>query len=118
MSSKIVAAVPYQRGHSDSRSKSKSDKRPSGLLAGADNAKTIAAEVQLVGSRPLLGNFGAPSTLLGGIYLPLSSVSANNLVAKPGEFQRRITQSPYTFKLKPGHSSNVSQVDSHRCSCS
>ena len=90
MSSKIVAAVPYQRGHSDSRSKSKSDKRPSGLLS--DNARTIAADVQLVGSKPLLGNFGGPSTLIGGIHLPLgvSSISTNNFISKPGEFQRRV----------------------------
>jgi hypothetical protein len=92
MSSKIVAAVPYQRGHSDSRSKSKSDKRPSGLMIGSENQNMMHDNFHLAGNKPLLGNFGAPSTLNGGIHLPLgvSSISSHNLVSKPPDFQRRI----------------------------
>jgi hypothetical protein len=88
MSSKIVAAVPYQRGHSDSRSKSKSDKRPSGLVLVSENQNTIGDNFQHAGNKPLLGNFGAPSTLIGGIHLPLgvSSISSHNLVSKPVDF--------------------------------
>jgi len=36
MSSRIVAAAPYVRGQGDSRSKSKSDKRGHGPIAGSE----------------------------------------------------------------------------------
>ena len=113
MSSKIVAAVPYQRGHSDSRSKSKSDKRPSGIIDAQITKTALMNEPQIFGSKALLGNFGVSNTLSGINSRPLgiASLSSNNLVQKPNDFQRRVSSSPYSFKAKHGQPMNVSNSD-------
>ena len=85
MSTRIVAAVPYQRGHSESRSKSKSEKR-AGI---SDNitTKTISTEIAPSYVKGLMGNFGPTNNLIGGIHIPLGVSSSHNLVAgKPNEF--------------------------------
>jgi hypothetical protein len=82
MSSKIVAAVPFQRGHSDSRSKSKSDKRPSGMIDSQITKSVLVNEHTNFGSKALIGNFGV-SNILSGINsrpLGIASLSSNNLV--------------------------------------
>ena len=111
MSSKIVAAVPYKRGHSESRSKSKSDKRPSGITAASgfdsnlhkpisvshtNQSQTIgiSANKALIGSLAVnqsgITSLGGPSTSTGiGSNRPLgiASLSSHNLVSnKPGDF--------------------------------
>jgi hypothetical protein len=89
MSSRIVAAVPYQRGHSDSRSKSGKRDYPS---TGIDPKQIKTIEAPSQASKPLIGGFSVPNTLNGGIHVPFGVGSQSNILPnKPGEFQRRIS---------------------------
>jgi len=61
-------------------------------MIGSEKISMVQQNFNIAGNKPLLGNFGAPSTLHGGIHLPLgvSSISSNNLVSNPPDLQRRI----------------------------